>query len=138
GADGSAGRLQVRRWSQAGRVRFRFSPPTSSGGPAAEPEVRAAARPPRVPDHCGTIRMTYRGKRKECSTCPLVPATVEDDAKTYLELHVDFPDCWDGRPGVSSPATRASSTRGTSGGSLTSWRGASVTGSELSSGARYS
>jgi hypothetical protein len=32
------------------------------------------------------------------STCPLVPATFENDARTYLELHVNFPDCWDDRP----------------------------------------
>ena len=51
----------------------------------------------RVPAHCGTIHMTYHGRTRKCPTCPLVPTTFENDARTYLELHVNFPDCWDGR-----------------------------------------
>ena len=51
----------------------------------------------RVPAHCGTIHMTYHGRTRKCPTCPLVPATFANDARTYLELHVNFPDCWDGR-----------------------------------------
>jgi hypothetical protein len=50
-----------------------------------------------VPARCGTIHMTYHGRARKCATCPLTPATFENDAKTYLELHVNFPDCWDGR-----------------------------------------
>ena len=48
---------------------------------------------PAPPARCGTVSGTVlvlrRGAKK------LVPTTVR--SKTRLELHVDFPDCWDGK-----------------------------------------
>ena len=34
---------------------------------------------------------------RSCPTCPLVHTTLGRDVKTFLELHVNFPDCWDGK-----------------------------------------
>src|SRR5204863_1704432 len=50
-----------------------------------------------VPRSCGKVHMRFKVKVKACSTCPLSPAVYEADIQTYIELHVDFPDCWEGK-----------------------------------------
>jgi len=50
-----------------------------------------------VPRSCPVVRHVWRGKARKCPTCPLEPVTVTNRVPTYLELHVNFPDCWDGR-----------------------------------------
>jgi len=45
---------------------------------------------------CGVVRAQPRGFFKQCKTCPTVRLSTRT-LKTYLELHVDFPDCWDGK-----------------------------------------
>ena len=45
---------------------------------------------------CGVVRARMRGLFMPCATCRARPLPARL-AKTSLELHVDFPDCWDGR-----------------------------------------
>jgi hypothetical protein len=46
---------------------------------------------------CGVLRTRFKVFLKQCPTCP--PAATERTVrvKTFLELHVNFPDCWDGK-----------------------------------------
>ena len=50
-----------------------------------------------VPRTCGVIHATFGTKEKACRTCPLRPGKITADVQTFLELHVNFPDCWDGK-----------------------------------------
>jgi hypothetical protein len=45
---------------------------------------------------CGVIRARPKGIFKRCATCAPTRLPVRN-IQTRLELHVDFPDCWDGR-----------------------------------------
>jgi Domain of unknown function (DUF1996) len=46
---------------------------------------------------CSVIRTRFTVLVKECPTCPLVRTHRQARVKTFLELHVNFPDCWDGK-----------------------------------------
>ena len=46
---------------------------------------------------CHVVHAKFKGFQRKCTTCPLVPHTYEADVKTFLELHVNYPDCWDGK-----------------------------------------
>jgi hypothetical protein len=50
-----------------------------------------------VPASCGAIHVRFKAKIRRCPSCPLAPTVYEADIKTYVELHVNFPDCWDGK-----------------------------------------
>ena len=65
---------------------------TCGGGAGAR--LRPSAT---VPRSCPVIRTQFKGLTRRCQTCPLVPTTYRARVKTFLELHVNFPDCWDGR-----------------------------------------
>jgi hypothetical protein len=45
---------------------------------------------------CGVMRVRPKGIFKMCATCKPQRLPVRN-VQTRLELHVDFPDCWDGR-----------------------------------------
>jgi len=45
---------------------------------------------------CGVVRAAMKGFFRRCATCPVQKLPVRK-VRTFLELHVDFPDCWDGR-----------------------------------------
>jgi hypothetical protein len=55
-----------------------------------------------VPRSCPVVRVSNRGQVRKCPGCPLAPTTFTSRVKTFLELHVNFPDCWDG-PRLDSP-----------------------------------
>jgi uncharacterized protein DUF1996 len=46
---------------------------------------------------CAVVRTRANVFLKTCPSCPLVRKHISERVKTYLELHVDFPDCWDGK-----------------------------------------
>jgi hypothetical protein len=46
---------------------------------------------------CGVVRTEFTAFVKDCSSCPLARRRITRFLKTYLELHVNFPDCWDGK-----------------------------------------
>jgi hypothetical protein len=50
-----------------------------------------------VPKSCPVVDVRHRVQLRECPKCPLVWKTFEDRVKTFVELHVNFPDCWDGK-----------------------------------------
>jgi hypothetical protein len=51
-----------------------------------------------VPKNCADVRIQpKKGFFKPCLTCPLQPLPHPSHIKTFLELHVNFPDCWDGK-----------------------------------------
>jgi hypothetical protein len=50
-----------------------------------------------VPAGCPVLRTRVQVLHRTCPTCPLVPRQLSARVKTFLELHVNFPDCWDGR-----------------------------------------
>jgi uncharacterized protein DUF1996 len=50
-----------------------------------------------VPSSCGLVHMRFKAKIQRCPSCPLVPTVFEADIQTHVELHVNFPDCWDGK-----------------------------------------
>jgi hypothetical protein len=51
-----------------------------------------------VPADCAAVPLKpKKGFFKRCATCPATPIPIPAHAKTYLELHVNFPDCWDGK-----------------------------------------
>ena len=50
-----------------------------------------------VPETCPVVTATVRAMVQTCDTCPLVPRTFHPRVKTFLELHVNYPDCWDGK-----------------------------------------
>jgi uncharacterized protein DUF1996 len=49
-----------------------------------------------VPARCPVVRTTFTAQLKKCETCKLVPEQITKRVKTFLELHVNYPDCWDG------------------------------------------
>jgi hypothetical protein len=49
-----------------------------------------------APTSCPIVRRRFKVLIKKCPTCPLVQQVVPAQIKTFLELHVNFPDCWDG------------------------------------------
>jgi hypothetical protein len=59
---------------------------------ASAVRIRISSTIPR----CGVVRARMRGVFKPCPTCKSRPLPMRT-ARTFLELHVDFPDCWDGR-----------------------------------------
>ena len=50
-----------------------------------------------VPKTCPVVRTSFKSLFKPCPSCRAVPRTYKARIKTYVELHVDFPDCWDGK-----------------------------------------
>ncbi|HKP18867.1 MAG TPA: DUF1996 domain-containing protein [Gaiellaceae bacterium] len=54
--------------------------------------VRVSSRPPR----CGLLDARFHGVAQLCRTCPK-RSNFEVRVNTHLELHVNFPDCWDGK-----------------------------------------
>ena len=51
-----------------------------------------------VPASCPVVTRTFRAFVRSCPTCPLKRGRgYTARIKTFLELHVDFPDCWDGK-----------------------------------------
>ncbi len=50
-----------------------------------------------VPAGCPVVRRSFRSFRKKCPTCPVERRTYPARIKTFVELHVNFPDCWDGK-----------------------------------------
>ena len=50
-----------------------------------------------VPATCPVVRRTFKSFVKRCPTCPIERQAYPARIQTYLELHVDFPDCWDGK-----------------------------------------
>ena len=51
-----------------------------------------------VPKSCADVPIPrQKGFFKACAKCPLRPLPTPAHVKTYLELHVNFPDCWDGK-----------------------------------------
>jgi hypothetical protein len=59
------------------------------GGSAVH--IRSSSAAPK----CGVVRARPKGIFKLCGTCPARRLAVRQ-VKSFLELHVDFPDCWDG------------------------------------------
>jgi hypothetical protein len=59
------------------------------GGVRTKPSVTAPT--------CRVVHARFKGLIRKCPSCPLVPTTFETDVKTFVELHVNFPDCWDGK-----------------------------------------
>ena len=59
------------------------------GGPGVHARVSSTA------PTCGVIRAHPKGIFKPCTTCAARRLPVRN-VKTFLEVHVDFPDCWDG------------------------------------------
>jgi Domain of unknown function (DUF1996) len=53
----------------------------------------------RPPADCADVKLIQKkGFYKACPTCPAKPLPVRRmPGKRYLELHVNFPDCWDGK-----------------------------------------
>lgn len=53
----------------------------------------------RPPETCADVRLSApKGFFRRCATCKLQPLPPSAQrAKRFLELHVDFPDCWDGK-----------------------------------------
>jgi uncharacterized protein DUF1996 len=45
---------------------------------------------------CGVVRTRFKGLAQRCAGCP-IESGFEIRVKTIVELHVNFPDCWDGR-----------------------------------------
>jgi hypothetical protein len=46
---------------------------------------------------CGIVKMQFNALIKKCASCKPVRERISMRVKTFLELHVNFPDCWDGR-----------------------------------------
>jgi len=46
---------------------------------------------------CGMITTTVHALLRGCRRCRLVPTDIRRRVETFLELHVNFPDCWDGK-----------------------------------------
>jgi Domain of unknown function (DUF1996) len=49
-----------------------------------------------APETCPVVRRNFKSFVRRCPTCPVEPRTFPARIQTYVELHVDFPDCWDG------------------------------------------
>jgi Domain of unknown function (DUF1996) len=63
------------------------------GGGAGVRTKRSAT----VPARCPVIDARVNARIRKCPTCPLVKTVFRSRVKTFLELHVNFPDCWDGK-----------------------------------------
>jgi hypothetical protein len=61
------------------------------GGSGVRARISSAAAP-----RCGVLRARFHGVLQACATCPK-RSNFETRTLTHLELHVDFPDCWDGK-----------------------------------------
>ncbi len=46
---------------------------------------------------CGVVTTRFKALIRRCPSCPLVRTQFRQRVKTFLELHVNFPDCWDGK-----------------------------------------
>jgi Domain of unknown function (DUF1996) len=55
------------------------------------------ARSTTAPEVCPVVRARFNAFVRKCPTCPRVKTVFTARVKTFLELHVNFPDCWDGR-----------------------------------------
>jgi hypothetical protein len=49
-----------------------------------------------VPVRCPVVRASFTAHVLKCPNCKLVPQEITRRVKTWLELHVNYPDCWDG------------------------------------------
>lgn len=65
---------------------------TCGGGAGVRTRSRATA-----PLTCPVLRVRYKVFAKKCPTCPRTRHVVRARVKTFLELHVNYPDCWDGK-----------------------------------------
>jgi hypothetical protein len=81
-----AGNAHARR-PQSTRVTY-----WACGGGAG---VRTA--PSTTAPRCSVVRASFHALIRKCPTCPLTPTVFHARVKTFLELHVNFPDCWDGK-----------------------------------------
>jgi hypothetical protein len=59
--------------------------------------VRFGGRSSAAPETCPVVRKTFRAFIKKCPTCPTIRRSFPARIKTFVELHVNFPDCWDGK-----------------------------------------
>src|SRR5262245_18243987 len=50
-----------------------------------------------APSTCPVVHKVFRAFTRTCPTCPLVRRNFPARIQTFVELHVNFPDCWDGR-----------------------------------------
>jgi hypothetical protein len=48
------------------------------------------------PSTCGVLAARFHGVARACASCPK-RSNFMVRAKTFVELHVNFPDCWDGK-----------------------------------------
>jgi Domain of unknown function (DUF1996) len=64
----------------------------------AASETARSAPLVRPPKSCADVPIKPRkGFFRACKTCPAQPIPVPKHPKLFLELHVNFPDCWDGK-----------------------------------------
>ena len=54
------------------------------------------ARSSTAPSSCPVVQRSFEVLTRKCPACPLVRKVFPARIKTFLELHVNFPDCWDG------------------------------------------
>jgi len=59
--------------------------------------TRFGGRSSTAPATCPVVRRTFRAFVRKCPTCPLERRAFPARIRTFVELHVNFPDCWDGR-----------------------------------------
>jgi hypothetical protein len=59
--------------------------------------VRFGGRSSTAPETCPVVRTNFTSLFRKCPTCPVVRRRFPARIKTFVELHVNFPDCWDGR-----------------------------------------
>jgi len=50
-----------------------------------------------APTRCPVVRTQFRALVKKCRTCAPVRTRFRGRVKTFLQLHVNYPDCWDGK-----------------------------------------
>jgi Domain of unknown function (DUF1996) len=59
--------------------------------------VRFGGRSSTAPESCPVVRTSFTSLFRKCPTCPVVRRRFPARIKTFVELHVNFPDCWDGK-----------------------------------------
>jgi hypothetical protein len=59
--------------------------------------VRFGGRSSTAPETCPVVRTSFKSFTRKCPTCPVVRRRFPARIKTFVELHVNFPDCWDGK-----------------------------------------
>jgi Domain of unknown function (DUF1996) len=59
--------------------------------------VRFGGRSSTAPETCPVVRTSFKALFRKCPTCPVVRRRFPARIKTFVELHVNFPDCWDGK-----------------------------------------